>query len=708
MVTTASAARRAPTSRGRNANETCKTSRPMGSLIQEYVARAFTRLPNTKAKPVVSPWTPTSSGGTGRLRRHLEAAYGMKVTWPTELDKGVFLVQRAKGRPWIARCFSRSRPMDCVRGDAELLRFLEEQSFPAERLAHTDAVTDCEGHGVLGTEFVTSREPGLSLSESMHLLGDLVGRMHVLSESGGAVARKAGGWHHLCLEGGGRDDDAALLLPMLNEARDEAPSDLASVYDTLIREVESIDPCLDLPQALTNIDIGAPNVLFCEQGPVVIDWTGAGRGARVLSLTSLLAGSEDMSLVDAFVEGYRNHVELDPAELNRLAGALSLHQLVLGAWMSIFVPDQAPRVVARLPDLHALCTAVAQRTSDALLGRKSRPQQKRSQTVTKPARRPTRRSALPLSALLSRAIFDLTIEFERAGAGSDEIVSAPEWFNLFQYVGNDGVDVSQLHMTSRVSRRVVRQVVERLQRSGLATVTTRSKILRLTDLGRERTGAFPALVTNVERRWARRVGGAAALRTALEQVVPQLDLELPHYPCQYGGSDSSVTGGPGIDWKPVPREQPSSVKRMPLMALLSQAWTAFAIDSESRGIWLHLSALILRLLPDGPFPLEELPSDIHLLDAHGNLHYGLARLMMLTGGHVQLNADGRQSRDAYLPATTAIERDWSARFGPEPVAALRHALQSIDKRLERDLPHHPPTDAFRLGGRVREGSGRRR
>jgi hypothetical protein len=187
----------------------------------------------------------------------------------------------------------------------------------------------------------------------------------------------------------------------------------------------------------------------------------------------------------------------------------------------------------------------------------------------------------------------------------------------------------------------------------------------------------------------------------LEAVVQQLELELAHYPCQYGGSDPSVRGGPGVDWKPVRRASTSSVQRLPLTALLSQAWTAFAIDAEVKGIGLFLCASILRFLPDEPIHVDALPTLSYLHDSNGNLHYGLARFMTLSGGRrLQLSAAGRQARDAYLPATQAIERDWASRFGVEPVATLRRELERIDTRLERDLPHHPPTDAFRSGRRV--------
>jgi hypothetical protein len=41
-----------------------------------------------------------------------------------------------------------------VEGDAAILRFLERQAYPAERLAVDDAVSDFDGSAVLVTRFV--------------------------------------------------------------------------------------------------------------------------------------------------------------------------------------------------------------------------------------------------------------------------------------------------------------------------------------------------------------------------------------------------------------------------------------------------------------------------------------------------------------------------------------------------------------------------
>ena len=75
-----------------------------------------------------------------------------------------------------------------------------------------------------------------------------------------------------------------------------------------------------LPQVLLHPDLTSPNVITPPGGePVVIDWTGAGRGARVAGLGVGLFGAGDPHLIDAFVAAYRQHVQREPEELDALA-----------------------------------------------------------------------------------------------------------------------------------------------------------------------------------------------------------------------------------------------------------------------------------------------------------------------------------------------------------------------------------------------------
>jgi hypothetical protein len=89
-----------------------------------------------------------------QLQSHLESAHAIGVTAVMRLDAGVFLVRRSDGPDWVARRFPAVRSLEAARGDADVLRFLAAQEFPAERLAVPEPLSALDGQGVLVTEDV--------------------------------------------------------------------------------------------------------------------------------------------------------------------------------------------------------------------------------------------------------------------------------------------------------------------------------------------------------------------------------------------------------------------------------------------------------------------------------------------------------------------------------------------------------------------------
>jgi Ser/Thr protein kinase RdoA (MazF antagonist) len=132
-----------------------------------------------------------------RLLVHLRDRYGIDPVAATKLSVHktyVFRIDRDDGRPWVARAFPPARPRAGVEGDAAILRFLERQDYPAERLAADDAVSDFEGSAVLVTRFVEGMPlPGGAAKFAM--MGELLGRLHALpyddsaSRPGGASGK---------------------------------------------------------------------------------------------------------------------------------------------------------------------------------------------------------------------------------------------------------------------------------------------------------------------------------------------------------------------------------------------------------------------------------------------------------------------------------------------------------------------------------------
>jgi aminoglycoside phosphotransferase len=94
--------------------------------------------------------------GVDALPAHLEKTYGFTVMKMSQLDVGVFRVDRdGKGTPLVARLFSAARPYAAAEADLAVLRYLAEIGFPAERAVEDRPLTSHEGQAVLVTEFVS-------------------------------------------------------------------------------------------------------------------------------------------------------------------------------------------------------------------------------------------------------------------------------------------------------------------------------------------------------------------------------------------------------------------------------------------------------------------------------------------------------------------------------------------------------------------------
>jgi methyltransferase (TIGR00027 family) len=303
--------------------------------------------------------------GIDGLADHIDHAYGVAVTGIEQLDIGVFRVERHRGPDWIARVFPAARPLEAVRGDADILRYLEQADFPAERCAHPEPVTSYLGQAVLVTERVAGRAAA-GARASLELLGDLLGRLHALVPP--TAARPGGGWHHLILQGAPLDELLAARL-LLDEAKPRVPRSQLTLYERLHDGLARADDCEGLPEALIHPDFVPANVIRSSRGePVLVDWTGAGRGPRVWSLAFLLwaAGAQNLRGVGAVASAYRRHVELEHAELERLGAAIASRPLVFAAWAFSTGREQLADVVERLPTITGRAETIAGRARPAL------------------------------------------------------------------------------------------------------------------------------------------------------------------------------------------------------------------------------------------------------------------------------------------------------------------------------------------------------
>lgn len=258
------------------------------------------------------------------------------MTGVSELDLGVLRADLADGRSWVARIFSEARPLDRVRGDAEILAQLARADFPAERCATEDAVSDLEGQGLIVTEFVAGvprdrrRETIRQLGGYVRL-GALLGRLHAMP-AGGALARPGGGWHHL--GDGGPADEVDAARQLLAGAEPLVPSGQRDHYDALAVELASLERCVGLPEAPTHPDPAMVNGVATHDRLVLVDWTGAGTGARIWSLGHLLyaAAAGEPRRVSSVAAGYTRYVRPEPEELSRLAGVVRARPVIFAAW----------------------------------------------------------------------------------------------------------------------------------------------------------------------------------------------------------------------------------------------------------------------------------------------------------------------------------------------------------------------------------------
>jgi Ser/Thr protein kinase RdoA (MazF antagonist) len=274
-----------------------------------------------------------------RLLTHLGDRYGVDPIAATKLSVHktyVFRIDRGDGEPWVARAFPPARPRAGVEGDAAILRFLERQGYPAERLAVDDAVSDFDGSAVLVTRFVEGgRLP--DGAEKFAMMGDLLGRLHALpyddsvSRPGGASGEDPG------REGSPRQDLFAALA-FLDAVDTKVAADDRGRFERLRDKVRSADDGHGLPEGLLhgNLLHAPDHAVLSEQGPIAINWKASGRGPRLADFAYLIWGTglwnprrPNQECIDAAVNAYRRHIEPTDDELDRLEAVMYIRALYL-------------------------------------------------------------------------------------------------------------------------------------------------------------------------------------------------------------------------------------------------------------------------------------------------------------------------------------------------------------------------------------------
>jgi Ser/Thr protein kinase RdoA (MazF antagonist) len=268
-----------------------------------------------------------------RLLAHLRDHYGIDPVAATKLsvhNTYVFRIDRNDGDAWVARAFPPARPRAGVEGDAAILRFLERQDYPAERLAVDDAVSDFDGSAVLVTRFVNG-EPLPEGSEKMGMMADLLGRLHALpfDES---VSRPGGASGEDPSREGSPRQDLLAALAFLDAVDTKVAAADRERFEQARDQVRSADDGQGLPEALLhgNLLHAPDHAILTEQGPVAINWKASGRGPRMADFAYLMWGTWlDADSIDAAVNAYRRHVEVTDEEFDRLAAVMGIRPLYL-------------------------------------------------------------------------------------------------------------------------------------------------------------------------------------------------------------------------------------------------------------------------------------------------------------------------------------------------------------------------------------------
>jgi Ser/Thr protein kinase RdoA (MazF antagonist) len=277
-----------------------------------------------------------------RLLAHLRDRYGVDPVAATKLSVHktyVFRVDRRDGRPWVARVFPPARPRAGAEGDAAILRFLERQDYPAERLAVDDAVSDLDGSAVLVTRFVAGA-PLPHGAAKFAMMGELLGRLHALPYDETAARPGGASGEDPSREGTPRQDLLA-ALSFLDAVDTKVAAADRERFERLRDQVRSADDGHGLPEGLLhgNLLHAPDHAVLTGPGPVAINWKASGRGPRLADFAYLIWGTgswrprrPNLEWIDAAVNAYRRHVEPTDEELDRLGAVMYIRTLYLACF----------------------------------------------------------------------------------------------------------------------------------------------------------------------------------------------------------------------------------------------------------------------------------------------------------------------------------------------------------------------------------------
>jgi DNA-binding MarR family transcriptional regulator len=196
------------------------------------------------------------------------------------------------------------------------------------------------------------------------------------------------------------------------------------------------------------------------------------------------------------------------------------------------------------------------------------------------------------------------------------------------------------------------------------------------------------LVREIEARWMERFGAAevTALRELLQEIVEELDLDLPYYlPVLGHGMVARVSFGEMVAAEGRGGETAAG---LPFYALVSQVLLAFTLEFEREAeVSLALSANVVRILDESGVRRRDLPrlSSISREAVSMSLSFLEKRGYVTVepdprGGRtalVRLTQTGREAQATYHRLAAEIEERWCVRFGNDVIDDLRRSLERL-------------------------------
>jgi Ser/Thr protein kinase RdoA (MazF antagonist) len=276
---------------------------------------------------------------------------GQPLLVHSELDVDVYRLHRTEAEPdLVARVFGPGVEPVTVEAAARVLRGLAGTRFPAERCATATPVLSIgDGRHLLITEFVEPSPapgPGFVLAWCAGLLGRLANRS-------GHDLPPGGGWHRLGATPSQEIEQALRLGGQIGPSIAESLDALADADDGT-----------GLPEALIHADLTPPNAVpQSDQPPVVIDWIGVGRGARVWPLAFLLFAAGPRGARRS-LDRYTRSVSLSDEERQRLPGIMIARPLTLDLWSVAHERMTAQQAVTRCRAHVARVDAIAAALDD--------------------------------------------------------------------------------------------------------------------------------------------------------------------------------------------------------------------------------------------------------------------------------------------------------------------------------------------------------